>query len=105
MALENIAYPDNTAKSDVLRQEQAYETAWARRNVRIALVRMQEFAEEIRAGRHPRINLDEQRAYEIAMQQLRQFRGVPEAIRTEYLKTLFKLRQDYFEIRKYVQPI
>lgn len=102
MALETITYSDNTVKLDGMQQELAYEIALARQNARIALVRMQKFAEEIRAGKHPSINPDEQRAYEVAIQQLRRFR-VPEDKRIEYLKALFRLGQDYSEIRKYVQ--
>ena len=106
MTLETIEHAiDNVRidEADRSLQEILYQRALAKQNARIVLVRMQKFAEEIRAGRHPRISPDEQRFYEIAIKQLRQLE-VPEYRRIEYLKAVFKFRQDYSEIRRYLKP-
>ena len=100
--LEIITHPDISVKLDGFRQELVHEIDLARQNARITLVRMQKLAEEIISGRHPKISPDEQRVYEITIQQLRQFE-VPVYRRIDYLKTLFKLSQDYSEIRRYVR--
>ena len=104
MKLKTIAHSLHVpTEVDRLLQELLLERALAKQNARITLVSMQKLAEEIRAGRHSKISPDEQRAYEIAIQQLRQFE-VPEYRRIEYLKSLFKFRQNYSEIRRYLRP-
>ena len=105
MPLENIAHAvDNVHidEADRFLQEIIYQRGLAKQNTRLVLVGMQKLAEEIRGGRHPRISPDEQRAYKIALGQLRQLK-VPEHKRNEYITALTRLRQDYNEIRRYLR--
>ena len=106
MGLEDITHEVGDVhidEADRSLQEIIYQRALAKQNARIVLVGMQKLAEEIREGKHPRISPDKQRAYKIALGQLKQLR-VPEHKLKKYLTALTRLRQDYSEIIRYLRP-